>query len=56
MTVLFSLVLSISHRLVVLHHGQLIAQRETCDIMSNKRVIEAYLGSRYAATNPGGAS
>jgi branched-chain amino acid transport system ATP-binding protein len=50
---LMKVVLSISHRLVVLHHGQLIAQGEPREIVSDKRVIEAYLGSKYAAANQG---
>jgi branched-chain amino acid transport system ATP-binding protein len=53
---LMKVVLSISHRLVVLHHGQLIAQGEPRAVFSDKAVIEAYLGSKYAAANPGGAS
>jgi branched-chain amino acid transport system ATP-binding protein len=53
---LMKVVLSISHRLVVLHHGQLIAQGEPRAVVGDKAVIEAYLGSKYAAANPGGAA
>ena len=39
-------VLSISHRLVVLHHGQLIAQGTPSDGVNDRGVIEAHLGAR----------
>jgi branched-chain amino acid transport system ATP-binding protein len=51
---LMKVVLSISHRVAVLHHGQLIAQGEPRSIISDRNVIEAYLGAKYAAAKPGG--
>jgi branched-chain amino acid transport system ATP-binding protein len=52
---LMKVVLSISHRVVVLHHGQLISQGEPSAVLKDKLVIEAYLGSKYAAAHAGGA-
>jgi branched-chain amino acid transport system ATP-binding protein len=48
---LMKVVLSISKRIAVLHHGQLIAQGEPNEIIRNESVIEAYLGAKYAAAN-----
>jgi len=35
-------------RLLVLHHGRLVADGETTAVMKDPRVVEAYLGQRYA--------
>ncbi len=48
---LMKVVLSISKRIAVLHHGQLIAQGPPNDVIRNESVIEAYLGAKYAAAN-----
>jgi branched-chain amino acid transport system ATP-binding protein len=46
---LMKVVLSISQRLLVLHHGQLIADGIPNAILRDGRVIEAYLGEKFAA-------
>ena len=46
---LMKVVLSISQRLLVLHHGQLIADGVPNTILRDSRVIEAYLGEKFAA-------
>jgi branched-chain amino acid transport system ATP-binding protein len=41
-------IMGISHRIAVMHHGQLIALDEPHEVANDDRVIEAYLGERFA--------
>lgn len=53
---LMKVVLSVSQRVIVLHHGQLIADGQPQAVLKDLRVIEAYLGTKYAARHAGGAT
>jgi branched-chain amino acid transport system ATP-binding protein len=46
---LMKVVLSLSQRIIVLHHGELISAGRSDEVVRDPRVIEAYLGSKFAA-------
>jgi len=51
---LMKVVLNVCTRIAVLHNGQLIADGEPRDVISNPAVVDAYLGQQYAKRNAAG--
>jgi branched-chain amino acid transport system ATP-binding protein len=45
---LMKVVLSLSQRILVLHHGRLISQGDPHSVIHDPVVVEAYLGSKFA--------
>jgi len=50
---LMKVVLSLSQRILVLHHGELISQGDPQSVITDPRVVEAYLGTKFAARQQG---
>jgi branched-chain amino acid transport system ATP-binding protein len=50
------MVMKLSHRVLVLEAGRLIAEGEPAEIVRRPEVIKAYLGERYARERAAGSS
>jgi branched-chain amino acid transport system ATP-binding protein len=48
---LMKVVRAISRRIAVLHHGQLVMAGDPDAVLRDRRVIEAYLGAKYASAH-----
>jgi branched-chain amino acid transport system ATP-binding protein len=53
---LMKVILSLAQRVLVLHQGELVAQGDPMAMVNDRRVIEAYLGEKFARRYQGSAA
>jgi branched-chain amino acid transport system ATP-binding protein len=56
---LMKVIMGLSHRVIVMHHGRVLAQGRPADVVADPQVVAAYFGERYShravRTRPGDA-
>jgi branched-chain amino acid transport system ATP-binding protein len=52
---LMKVIMGLSHRVVVMHHGQLLAQGSPADVVRDPKVVAAYFGEHYSRRRHRGA-
>jgi len=53
---LMKVVMGLSHRIVVMHHGRLLAQGSPADVVNDRQVVAAYFGEHYSRRREAGVS
>jgi len=54
---LMKVIMGLSHRVVVMHHGQVLAQGSPTEVVNDPQVIAAYFGEHYSRRRqPGGGA
>jgi len=54
---LMKVIMGLSHRVVVMHHGQMLAQGSPSEVVNDPQVIAAYFGEHYSRRRqPGGGA
>ena len=53
---LMKVIMGLSHRIVVMHHGRLLAQGSPADVIRDPQVVAAYFGEHYSRRRQAGVS
>jgi branched-chain amino acid transport system ATP-binding protein len=52
---LMKVIMGLSHRIVVMHHGQLLAEGSPAEVVNDPQVVAAYFGEHYSRSGQPGA-